>query len=53
VLALDRVKNRQHLRIQHLPGADLLLDHVEASLFHIHRHRSHSIPHRNSNISAI
>jgi hypothetical protein len=30
LLALDRRQQVQHVRIQHVPGTHLLLDHVEA-----------------------
>jgi hypothetical protein len=36
VLALDGGQQREHGRIQHIPGADLLFDHVEAGLFDVH-----------------
>jgi hypothetical protein len=36
VLALDDGEQFEHARIQHIPGADLLLDHVEAGLFDVH-----------------
>jgi len=36
VLALDHREQRQHALVQHVPGADLLLDHVEAGLFDVH-----------------
>jgi hypothetical protein len=36
VLALDGGEQLEHGRIQHLPGPDLLFDHVEAGLFDVH-----------------
>src|SRR5262245_27537018 len=33
LLARDHIEKVKHLLIQHLPGADLLLDHVETRLF--------------------
>jgi hypothetical protein len=36
ILALDDGEDREHVLIQHLPGADLLLDHVEAGLLDVH-----------------
>jgi hypothetical protein len=33
VFALDDRQQGQHFRVEHVPGADLLLDHVEAGLF--------------------
>ena len=37
LLARHQVEQVEHFLIQHLPGADLLLDHVGARLFQIHR----------------
>jgi hypothetical protein len=36
LLAADAHQHVEHAKIQHLPGADLLLDHVEPCLFEIH-----------------
>ncbi len=36
-LALDRHQEVEHVLIQHLPGADLLLDHVEARFLEVHQ----------------
>lgn len=36
VLALHLEQQLEHARVQHLPGADLLLDHVEARLLDVH-----------------
>jgi hypothetical protein len=36
VLAVHDVQQLQHAGIEHVPGADLLLDHVEAGLFDVH-----------------
>jgi len=36
VFTSHRGQQGQHLRVQHFPGADLLLDHVEAGLVQIH-----------------
>ena len=30
-------QQRQHVEVQHVPGADLLLDHVEAGAFDVDR----------------
>ena len=40
VLALDDRQQRQDVLVEHLPGADLLLDHVEAGLLDVHGGRS-------------
>ncbi len=37
ILASNHRQQREHGRIEHLPRADLLLDHVETGLFGIHR----------------
>ena len=37
VLALDDKKKVENLRIQNIPGTDLLFDHVEACLLDVHR----------------
>jgi hypothetical protein len=36
LLAADAHQQVEHVEIQHLPGADLLLDHVEPCFFEIH-----------------
>jgi len=36
VLPVQHVEQVEDLLIQHLPGADLLLDHVEAGVFDVH-----------------
>lgn len=36
VLAVNDLQQLQHAGIEHVPGADLLLDHVEAGLFEVH-----------------
>jgi hypothetical protein len=36
ILALHLEQELEHGRIEHLPGADLLLDHVEARLLDVH-----------------
>src|SRR6185369_8713850 len=36
VLALDDREQRQHALVEHIPWADLLLDHVEAGLLDVH-----------------
>ena len=35
-LALDDVKHIEHVRVQHLPRTQLLLDHVVAGLLEVH-----------------
>jgi len=35
ILALDRVEQIQHFLVEHFPGADLVLDHVETGLFQV------------------
>ena len=37
IFALDHRQQVQHLWIRHVPGADLLFNHVKAGLFDIHR----------------
>jgi hypothetical protein len=36
VLAADDGQQAQHTLVQHIPGADLLFDHVETGLFDVH-----------------
>ena len=36
IFTLDLCQERQYLAVQHLPGADLLLNHVKACLFNVH-----------------
>ena len=36
LLARHQVQQVEHLLVEHLPGADLLLDHVGAGLFYVH-----------------
>jgi hypothetical protein len=36
IFALDDRQQLQHMGVEHVPGADLLLDHVEAGLFEVH-----------------
>jgi hypothetical protein len=36
VFPFDHGQQGQHLAVEHLPGADLLLDHIESGLFEIH-----------------
>jgi hypothetical protein len=35
-LALDDEEHIEHVRVEHLPGAQLLLDHVVAGLLEVH-----------------
>ena len=36
ILAAHREQEVEHVLVEHLPGANLLLDHVEARLLDIH-----------------
>jgi hypothetical protein len=36
MLALDHDQRIQHVQVQHVPGTDMLLYHIEAGLFDIH-----------------
>jgi hypothetical protein len=44
VLALDDRQQMQHMGVEHVPGADLLLDHVETGLFQVHERGSSGSP---------
>ena len=43
LLAWHEIQQIEHFLIQHLPGADLLLDHVGAGLLYVHSERDYNL----------
>ena len=44
VLAAHGEQEVEHVLVEHVPRADLLLDHVEARLFDVHGVRGSDVP---------